>query len=447
MLVDCRRRGRGVRWARRRPVRSASASTASLRLGEDGAEVERRDDDPADPGAVGQRSHASVPPGADRREVEPVLAQDAGQVGRRALALGRHHDPVALGQERAELAGDGLGVPRRRPPSPRVDTTGRVGRVRRGRQRPRGAGHAVEQALGREVQPREALDVVGLPRAGQRAGQVGFLGQHVGGPVPQPLAARPGSPGPSPAGGRSAGRSPSTSHGSQLSIPSNVRPSASRSHCSRPHGSAATRRSALRRTSAVASSSRAGHDHRLLHRVGRALVVDGELGQPVHLVAPEVDADRRVRGRREDVDDRAAPGHLAAVLDQLLTAVARRHQPGQQRPRHPGSGRAGSTTGSMCSSPGTEPLQQGPDAADDHPGPAAASSSVRGARAPGAAGPWSPRWGSPARRAASPRPGRARRRRAAGTAAGPRPAAARRCRWGRRRGAVSGPRPSSARPG
>ena len=36
-----------VRWARRRPVRSASASTASLHVGQDEAGCERGDDDAA----------------------------------------------------------------------------------------------------------------------------------------------------------------------------------------------------------------------------------------------------------------------------------------------------------------------------------------------------------------------------------------------------------------
>ena len=63
-------------------------------------------------------------------------------------------------------------------------------------------------------------------------------------------------------------------------------------------------------------------DQRLGEVVGRALVVDAEAGQAVDLVAPQVDADRRVGGRREDVDDGAAAGELAAVLDELLAAVA-----------------------------------------------------------------------------------------------------------------------------
>ena len=49
-----------------------------------------------------------------------------------------------------------------------------------------------------------------------------------------------------------------TSHGSQLSMPSNVAPSASRSHCSRPHGSVASKLVARWRTMSSACNSRAG---------------------------------------------------------------------------------------------------------------------------------------------------------------------------------------------
>ena len=54
----------------------------------------------------------------------------------------------------------------------------------------------------------------------------------------------------------------------------------------------------------------------------RALVGDGELGEAVDLVAPQVDAHRPVGGDGEDVDDRAPHGDLAAVLDLVLAPVA-----------------------------------------------------------------------------------------------------------------------------
>ena len=63
-----------------------------------------------------------------------------------------------------------------------------------------------------------------------------------------------------------------------------------------------------------------------LERVRRPLVVDRELAEAIDLVAPQVDAHGRVGGRREDVDDRAAHRDLAAMLDLILTAVARVHE-------------------------------------------------------------------------------------------------------------------------
>ena len=69
-----------------------------------------------------------------------------------------------------------------------------------------------------------------------------------------------------------------------------------------------------------------GKDAHLGEVIGAALIVDRELGEAIDLVAPQVDADRRVGGRWEDVDDGAAPGHLAAVLDEILAAVAEADQ-------------------------------------------------------------------------------------------------------------------------
>ncbi len=79
-------------------------------------------------------------------------------------------------------------------------------------------------------------------------------------------------------GGRTSvsNRSSSTSHGSHDSIPSKCRPSARRSHCSRPHGSAAMSSSARRLTSSVGVSSRRREDHHLVEVDRRALVVDAE---------------------------------------------------------------------------------------------------------------------------------------------------------------------------
>ena len=124
--------------------------------------------------------------------------------------------------------------------------------------------------------------------------------------------------------------SPSASHGSQLSMPSNscalgealpllAAPRLGGDEAARPlaHG--------------LVGQQLAGREDLHLVEVGdRALVVDAERRQAVDLVAPQVDAHRHVAGGGEHVDDRAAPGDLAAVLDQLLAAVPERHQPAHQ---------------------------------------------------------------------------------------------------------------------
>ena len=179
--------------------------------------------------------------------------------------------------------------------------------------------------------------------------------------------ARPAGPARRRRAGRTGRARRGVSHGSHDSMPSNVRPSASRSHCSRPHGSAPTRAAARARTSSVGSSSRHGKDLDLGEVGRRALVVHGELGEAVDLVAPQVDAHRHVGGRREHVDDRAADRDLAAVLDLVLAPVAGC------------TSSATSSSGSTCSpgrmidrldvlDVGAEPLRQRPHGRDDERG-------------------------------------------------------------------------------
>ena len=58
----------------------------------------------------------------------------------------------------------------------------------------------------------------------------------------------------------------------------------------------------------------------------RALVGDLEVADLLDLVAPELDPQRVLLGRREDVEDAAAHGEVAALLDQLDAGVAGRDQ-------------------------------------------------------------------------------------------------------------------------
>ena len=63
-----------------------------------------------------------------------------------------------------------------------------------------------------------------------------------------------------------------------------------------------------------------------LDQVERSLVGDGEGAQLLDVVAPELDPDRVLLGRREDVDDAAAHGELAPLLDQVDPACTPRPQ-------------------------------------------------------------------------------------------------------------------------
>ncbi len=181
------------------------------------------------------------------------------------------------------------------------------------------------------------------------------------------------------------------------------------------------------------------------------LIGDGERADVGDLVAEELDPDRVVVGRREDVQNAAAHGDLAALLDHLHAGVGQRDQPvdqfAQVGPSPPPSARpaparrdpapsAGSSTGSW---PRRPPAHR-PDAPPGGPAgagwPAACRPCRRAAKAVRAAA--FPRTGrsSPGRRRSGPRrrprwsrpPGRSRspaapepRRRAPGWARPGRP--------------------------
>ena len=67
-------------------------------------------------------------------------------------------------------------------------------------------------------------------------------------------------------------------------------------------------------------------DPRIVDADRRALIRDRELREPIDFIAPQVDADRVVGGRRVDVDDGAAHGKLTARLHLVLAAVAHRDE-------------------------------------------------------------------------------------------------------------------------
>ena len=73
-----------------------------------------------------------------------------------------------------------------------------------------------------------------------------------------------------------------------------------------------------------------GEDHRFIQRVGGPLVGHRELGEAVHLVAPQVDPHRAVGGGREHVHDGAPHREHPPVLHLHVAPVAPGGQIGHQ---------------------------------------------------------------------------------------------------------------------
>ena len=116
----------------------------------------------------------------------------------------------------------------------------------------------------------------------------------------------------------------------QPSMPSKSSPSASRSKAARPHGAESARARAPARAAPSGTHSRAGATTTDVQVGARALVGDVERAQPLDLVAEQVDAHRPSAGAGHTSTMPAAHRELAAVLDQVLAAVAGARQPGDQ---------------------------------------------------------------------------------------------------------------------
>ena len=246
--------GRGRRWARRRPVRSPSATTATLADGS----VTPRCSGATTIAAAGLRSGRRS---ARRRSASRALVeQQAAQAGGRAVAVGGDDDPVT------GCASSSLSRWTRPSPSPTtgpqpdastIGVSGDSG-AESIVQTPT-AGARREQPVGLGVQPRERQVGVARPRRSQRLGEVVLLGEQVGGPVAACAAARRARPSPASGSTSVSSRSSSTSHGSQLSMP--VEQRRPRRAAPTARGPTARRRrasSARPRTSSVGISSRAG---------------------------------------------------------------------------------------------------------------------------------------------------------------------------------------------
>ena len=185
----------------------------------------------------------------------------------------------------------------------------------------------VVQPVEREVQPRERSRVsqhragrIGAPCDGERVGQRSLFVEQIGSPITHAAGLHQHD--------QCVGRDQVHEHVFALGEP-------------RQPGLHAVEHETLRESFPLVAAPRLGRHHRLgagphLRRRpqltaaeqldlgdvdGRTLILHAELAEPVDLVSPEVDADRNLRGRWEDVDDRATHGDLTAVLDLVLPPV------------------------------------------------------------------------------------------------------------------------------
>ena len=111
-------------------------------------------------------------------------------------------------------------------------------------------------------------------------------------------------------------------------------------------------RRARARTSSVSSSSRHGGAHSRARPISRERwSATANAADLLDVVAPELHPQRVLLGRREDVEDAAAHGELAALLDQVDAGVRRVRQAGARRPRGRRRRPARSSTGSRSPSP------------------------------------------------------------------------------------------------
>ena len=294
--------------------------------------------------------------------VDAVLVEHVGEAGRAAGAVGRDHHPEAVGPQLGEPLPHPLGAPDHRIEAGGLEQRG-VGRLGGGEQ-VGGPGRGVrEQAVERE---RQAGRVVAhrTPGRRERRGERGFVVEELLGAVADAARLAQQDEG---LGGEQVGeevvvlaepRQPRLHAVERLTLgqalpvrgPPRLLP-----HERRGAGPY------LGRGQQLAS----GEDHGFGDIVGGALVGDRERGEPVDLVAPQVDPDRVVVGRRVDVDDRAAHRHLAPGLHLVLAAIAHVDEADHQGVTV--EVRAGADVDRLdVLHVRTEPLHQRPDRRDQH---------------------------------------------------------------------------------
>ena len=297
------------------------AAAGEVALGQDGHPGPVQDGPGGDRGG-GHVAPGPVQVGGDGRgaELHAVGGHEVGQPGRGRGPVGAQHHPVAVGQQPPHPLGSGLEVGAGGSRPGRGGHCGGLGRVGRPQHGPDRGPDPGQQPVEARVQAGHP-GPVGAPGPGQGGHQVLLVGENLRGPVPD-------------AGGldhhhRAGGRHQVGQHRGLVGQP-------------RPPRLHAVEELARRQpVPLLAAPGLGGHQaggpgpglrtgpqlparvH--LHPLDRgdgALVAHGELGDPVHLVAPEVDPHRGGGGGRVDVDDGAPHRHLPPALDLVLPPVA-----------------------------------------------------------------------------------------------------------------------------
>ena len=312
---------------------------------------------------------------------QPAPSQVA-QVGERLLGLAAVADDLA-GADRDDARrrvslGVGVVSGGDRPPRDR--------RLASACSRTRASGQ-YDEAAGRRRSGRSADRSIGssLPAGGvrPRRGEELLARRHqVVRPGCGPARGRRGRRGCRRAAGRAAAPSRRRARAPATPCPRRRCPRRSSAACRRRRAARSTSAAARARTASVSRISRQGGAHRPCSAdLQRALVGDREPADLLDRVAPELDPQRVVLGRREDVEDAAADGELAAPLDHVDAGVGGADERLDGRPRGRRRRPAAAATGSSSPSPATSGCMTARTGATSDPDRPALAARRRGARA------------------------------------------------------------------
>ena len=268
-------------------------------------------------------NHSSTPSGIGGGERKALVGQKGGESLRTRFTIGGDNDGVLVVEQRTyprngwrQIADDWL-------PAGRGDNGCRR-LVGRRKHRPRRRIGSFQQTIERQMQ---TMDLVSgdVPSSSERRRKVGFLSDDLGCPVTHAPWLHKGDEAVAPdqIGQQMLSidepRQPrlhaveERSVGKTIPLLASPRLGLHQLGCLRP--------SVLGRPKLATRV-----EHRLVDGHGRALVGDRELGQPIDLIAPQVDPDRGICRTRVDINDRTSHGDLASMLNLSFTAIPEHDQ-------------------------------------------------------------------------------------------------------------------------